>query len=415
MEAALGLVGAASLLGAMASLGASSHLCTLAVVAVTIAACAVSLSLRRCDSRNALTRAALPFQVVLPTLCLAAVSQLSEDVSRLPYFTCGTPMIGFPFLLVFVWWVGACVSRLIVAAVANHRAPITRGALRVVACVFALGLLGLATRAMHRAAWLPDSPDAWVAAQPVVGEIPAVTQAIDARSTRSDARRVGGVCVERQCELARFENVVCHVRVASECGSGPMPDSGARDSVPPGSVLRIRSARGLGAWLVEVSPHRSSGDVLAFAGSPPQQVAYDRGDIASELAPPRGWIIGGFVASALALLLALASFARRPFDPAGWQEAWHEGGGRLRVGDTTAFTADVTSLPVGQVIVRARQSGGAPFRTSAAVEAYEVVVGTLHDAMTRAALDAAAPALLALSSAAALGAPLLLAALLGRS
>lgn len=97
-----------------------------------------------------------------------------------------------------------------------------------------------------------------------------------------------------------------------------------------------------------------------------------------------------------------------------WQEAWHEGGGRLRVGETTAFAAGVASLPVGHVIVRAWQPGGAPFRTSTAVEAYEVTAGTLRDATARAALDAAAPALLALSSAAALGAPLLLAALLER-
>lgn len=32
-------------------------------------------------------------------------------------------------------------------------------------------------------------------------------------------------------------------------------------------------------------------------------------------------LVGGFVASALAVLPTLASRVRRPFDPAGWQEA----------------------------------------------------------------------------------------------
>ena len=73
-EACLGLVAAASLFGAMAALGVTSHLCVVASLGVVLAACAVSRALRRCDGRAALAAAALPIQVALPAFYLAAIS-----------------------------------------------------------------------------------------------------------------------------------------------------------------------------------------------------------------------------------------------------------------------------------------------------------------------------------------------------
>lgn len=363
------------------------------------AAILMAAALRTGDGEVAMRAAAAPAVAVLP-LAFLTLLQLSETrFADSLGVGCGGLLPPHVFAIGLAAAGGVVASR--APTLVSSRIATRGGLVLAIAATFVV-VAGVTIARRSAAARFPTA-NAWVNTLPVVARF-APAQA------EREVECGGGVCVERVCKQGE---VRCFVSLVG-ARRGAIPDNKIDDfhaRVSRENVIEVRRGEGGPVFVRELTRWRDPPS--AFDARSGERIAFRLGAVKTHVAAPPGWIRGGFLGLAVAVVCALWGLVRRKMPRDGWRPAMHHGCGMLRTFEREGRFEAAAGLPLGPVFARSPDEAGSAYRDGPSTPITHVIraVGVdLDRSLTT--LDIA-PFVLALGALLALAAPVLVASLYG--